>query len=100
MLVDWSSRNWASNLDELGVGVGVGVVEVDLMLEVVGTGVLEVEGAMTVEILSPTRTYFPASMPFSTSAHEMTSPFNSYTVTIAPGTVVVVAKSRPSTGEP
>jgi hypothetical protein len=98
------------------VGAAEGVLDVVLVLtsmnwaawvvDVVGTGVVEVgvvevvEAGRTVEILSPTRTYFPIEIPASTSAGGITCPSNSKTVTIGPGTVVVVAASRPTTCAP
>ncbi len=57
LLVD-TSMNWAATT-ELEEGVGIGVDEGDAVDE----GVDVVEAGRTVEILSPTRTYFPAAMP-------------------------------------
>lgn len=78
-MLTFCSKNFAAGLEEVvGIGVEVGMVEV----------VVGVEAAV---ILSPTRTYFPDLIPASTSSHGMKSPFSSYTVTVGPGTVVVVA---------
>jgi len=63
-------------LVEVELGVGVGVVEVEIEV-VEGSTLLEVEGAATVEIVSPTSTYTPESIPASTWDHGMTTPSSS-----------------------
>ena len=62
-------------VEVLGFSKNLAASEVDG----VGVGVEEVEGGagMTVEILSPTRTYFPSWRPACTSSQGMYSPLSS-----------------------
>jgi len=90
-----------------GVGVGVGVVLVLVLSswrnsaasEEDRVGDAELGAAMTVEIVSPTKTYIPFAIPASTTSYGIAVPSRTYSVVTGPATTVVTT-SRPCTGEP
>ena len=89
-----------------GVGVGVGVVLVLAACknsaasedDEVGDAELGAAG-ITVEMVSPIKTYIPFAIPASTTSYGIAVPSRTYSVVTGPATIVVTT-SRPCTGEP
>jgi hypothetical protein len=88
-----------------GVGVGVGVVLVlaacknSAASEEDGVGDAELGAGITVEMVSPIKTYIPFAIPASTTSYGIAVPSRTYSVVTGPATIVVTT-SRPCTGEP